>query len=358
MDRAGAESMIMNLYRAIDRQSIQFDFIVFSTDKGDFDDEICSLGGKIYLLSGDNSFARMIALKNFLKEHPEYRIVHGHMLLNNAFHMLAAGLARVPFRISHSHSTGTESKGKIIDVAYKKIARLIINKLSTHFIGCGKAAADFLFPNNGRVQLLPNSIDVNHFYETGRSKDQFWLDEFGLDDSILRIIQVGRFMTVKNHQFSVKIAKALKKNKIRFKMMMVGNGELYEDVKTEIDNCQLNSEIILVGVRNDISSLMAGADVMIMPSLHEGFPVVLVESQSVGLPSVIADTISREVDLDLGLVEFASLDVKPEKWVDLLCSVKNDNRKLTVDGMKVIKRKGFDIHSNALSLMNLYKSMN
>src|SRR5690606_16765613 len=115
----------------------------------------------------------------------------------------------------------------------------------------------------------------------------------------LKIIQVGRLQVVKNHGYSLLIAKKLKDKNIPFKMFFVGQGELYKDLKEQVIKDKLINEVVILGLRSDIPQLMAGADVMLMPSLSEGFPVVLVEAQSVGIPSLVSDTVSPEVDLNV-----------------------------------------------------------
>ena len=121
MDRAGAETMLMNLYRHIDRDQIQFDFVTFTYEEGDYDSEIIELGGKIIPIVGPNAISRMGRLARFLKDHPEYQIVHAHTLLSNAFHLIAAKIAGVKCFISHAHSTSNGKFGFIARV-YEKIS--------------------------------------------------------------------------------------------------------------------------------------------------------------------------------------------------------------------------------------------
>lgn len=354
MDRAGAESMIMNLYRAIDKEAFQFDFVVFTDIKGDFDDEIIALGGQLYRLLDTNPIKRLFALKNLLLSHSEYDIVHCHMLFGNAFHILAAKMADVSVRIAHAHNTQNRSKGRIVDLLYFSISRLIIKKFSTHFIGCGKAAAGFLFPRQKNVLFLPNSVDTVAMAEVGETSKDYWLKEFDVDRDVLKIIQVGRIEPVKNHGFSLRLARYLKAARIPFKMMFVGQGNKFQEVVHEVASYGLKEEILLPGIRKDISHLMAGANVMLMPSLHEGFPVVLVESQAVGLPALIADTISPEVDLGMGLVAFLSLNEELGIWLDLLKDLIRRQIMKSVERLEILKEKGFDILSNANLLAELY----
>ncbi|MGP4847590.1 glycosyltransferase, partial [Marinobacter sp. 1Y8] len=144
MDRAGAETMLMNLYRHIDHSQIQFDFITFTDEIGDYDVEITALGGRVIPILAGHSLTRMLKLKKFLKQQPDYQIVHAHMLLNNAFHLLAAKGAGVPHRISHSHST-SNGKTNIVKKIYEQWALITNRTLATKRISCGDHAANYLF---------------------------------------------------------------------------------------------------------------------------------------------------------------------------------------------------------------------
>jgi glycosyltransferase EpsF len=357
MDRAGAETMLMNLYRAIDRTEFQFDFVVFTDKPGDYDEEIKSLGGKIYIINKQNPITRMLALKNLLQRHPEYEILHGHTLLSNSFHVLAAKSANVPYRIVHAHST-SKTSGNYITYLYQKFSKRVIGKDATHYIGCGKAAAKFLFPGQKEVLMLPNSVDTAHFAEMGETNKNFLNNEFNLDESYLKIIQVGRLQVVKNHKFSIKLAKKLKEQDISFKMFFVGQGELHDDIKGQIHFADLQDEVLLLGLREDIPQIMAGADLMIMPSIYEGFPVVLVESQSIGLPSLISDSVSAEVDLNVHLIEFESLNSPLEFWVEKILKIKNNKKLKKKVRLRRMAEQGFDIYCSVKVLTKLYKSLN
>lgn len=353
MDRAGAETMLMNLYRQIDRREVQFDFITFTQEKGDYDDEILSLGGRIFPILANNSIERMFKLTNFLKQHSEYKIVHAHMLLNNAFHLLAAKKAGIQHRISHSHNTSNAKNGLIAKL-YEKFARNLNKKLSTKKIACGDEAAEYLFKSNKNVWILKNAIDLQLYNDISLSNKNYW-KTIKSDIQELKIIQVGRLNKVKNHVFSLEIAKRLKEQGVNFTFFIVGQGPFQDIIKKNIQDYGLEENVFLLGVRNDVPNLMAGADVMLMPSLHEGFPVVLVEAQAIGLKSLISTNISREVDLGVGLVEFLDLNYIDD-WVSNLqnINVKNANASSNI---KILSSQGFDIIQNSFQLLNLYKSM-
>lgn len=349
MDRAGAETMLMNLYRSIDRSKFQFDFVTFTTEKGDYDEEILSLGGKIIPIVAKDSVGRMVELYLFLKIHPEYKIVHSHVLLNNAFQLTAASLAGVKMRISHSHNTSNGGKGAIVS-AYEKLAKKTINRLATHKIACGSEASTYLYGDDDNVIILPNAVDVKAIQKTvneSRKNSPF-------DSNVINIIQVARFMPVKNHAFVLDIAAALQAKQTNFVIHLVGDGQLRTQIEEQVTNRKLTDHIKFWGLRTDVIELMANADLMILPSLHEGFPVVLVESQAAGLSSLISDTVAKEVDLGLGLVEFLPID-NAELWAE---RIKNFV-KLNLSDEKIFKtlsHQGFDIHQNVIELQKLYES--
>lgn len=353
MDRAGAETMLINLYRNIDRTQVQFDFITFTLQKGDYDDEILALGGKIYPIIANNSIDRMLKLTNFLKQHSEYQIVHAHMLLNNAFHLLAAKRAGIQHRISHSHST-SNSKSGLVAKLYEKFSIYLNKKLSTKKIACGEEAAEYLFKSNKNVWILKNAIDLQLYNDISSTNKNSW-KVVKSDLQGLKIIQVGRLNKVKNHAFSLEIAKRLKEQDVSFTFFIVGQGPFQDIIKKNIQDYGLEENVFLLGVRNDVPNLMAGADVMLMPSLHEGFPVVLVEAQAIGLKSLISTNISTEVDLGVGLVEFLDLNYIDD-WLSNLQSIKVKNINAP-SNIKILSSQGFDIIQNSFELLNLYKSM-
>lgn len=352
MDRAGAETMLMNLYRHIDRTQVQFDFITFTTQQGDYDEEILALGGSIFPILAKNPIQRMIKLTSFLEQHSEYRIVHSHMLLSNAFHLLAAKRAGIQHRISHSHSTNNGKSGIIANL-YESFTIHLNKNLSTKKIACGKEAAEYLFMTCKNVWILKNAIDLNKYQSVANIYKNYWLNI--QESNGLKLIQVGRINTVKNHIFSLEIAKILKEKKINFTFFIVGQGNLENLIIKKIEEYELHKNVFLLGMRSDIAELMAGADIMLMPSLHEGFPVVLVESQAVGLHSIISSNISNEVDLGLGLIDFKPIE-NSDLWVNELIvhHKKNVSREKILENLQV---NGFDVNQNAQELQDFYLSL-
>lgn len=352
MDRAGAETMLMNLYRHINREEIQFDFVTFTYDKGDYDEEILSLGGQIIPIIGQNAFIRMLKLFNFLKSNPEYQIIHAHTLLSNGFHLIAAKMAHIKYFISHAHNTSNGKYGFIARL-YEKISIYLNTNYSDFRIACGREAGNYLFSNSSTVKILPNAVDLEKFNTISQNHSNYIQNN--LEGKGLKIIQVGRLQEVKNYKFSLEVVEKLSKLNFSFTLYIIGKGPLLSYLEESVKSKQLSKYVKFLGVRTDIPELMAGADCMIMPSLNEGFPVVLVESQSIGLKSFVSDRIAKEVDLGLELVEFLNID-DIEPWVSSLKSYSKIESDSAIR-KETLMHLGFDIRSNAEYLMNLYQSL-
>ncbi len=162
MDRAGAETMIMNLYREIDRSQYQFDFVYFTNDRCDFDDEIEARGGRIVRLKGGNPLQRFFSLFKALRR-GHWKIVQSHTLFSIGLNLLAAKLAGVPVRIAHSHSTSDRNSSSTVGRVYQSTMRWLMSWVPTRYVACGVAAAEHLFPDRKDVEIIPNAVDVNSF---------------------------------------------------------------------------------------------------------------------------------------------------------------------------------------------------
>lgn len=354
MDRAGAETMIMNLYRNIDRTQFQFDFLYFMDKKCDYDDEIIALGGKIILISETNPIKRTIKIYSFLKNNKEYQIIHSHTLFNTGFNLLAAKLAGANNRIAHSHNTSDNTISNIfVKSIYHTFSKSLLKKLSTTKIACGVEASKFLFDNE-KSEILLNGIDIDQYHQIATIDQDYIRSHYSISTETKIILQVGRLQTVKNHKFSLDIMKGLKETGVDFKFFIIGQGNLENELKSKVEQLGLKNHVIFTGIRSDVPQLMAGADIMLMPSFHEGFPVVLVESQAIGLPTIVSDKVSQEVDLGLNLIQFTSLD-NINSWIN---NIVKEKKKNIISNKTILKEKGFDVKSNATWLQQLYKKMN
>jgi glycosyltransferase EpsF len=353
MDRAGAETMVMNLYRAIDRTKFQFDFVYFTSKKCDYDDEIESLGGTIHRIITNNPIKRANELTILLKQNPKWQTVHAHTLLSIGFHLLASKRAGVKKRIAHAHSTN-DGKKSVLGKLYKFICMQLLARYTTNRIACGKAAGDFLFPDQKDIKIIPNSIDLKAFTTISDRSKMYLRKEFQLPDDTLVFLQLGRLINSKNHIFTIAIVQELKARGINFKMFFAGQGDLNDDLQQIVKEKGLENEIIFLGLRTDIPELLAGSDLMLMPSLYEGFPVVLVESQAAGTPALISDSISSEVDLGTNLIYFESLESSVAVWVERMQQILQTKKMDSEQRIEKLQQAGFDIYTNVKHLEELY----
>lgn len=356
MNRGGAETLIMNLYRNIDRTKFQFDFLTFK--EGVFDKEILELGGKIYRISYVNDvghFGYQKELDRFFSDHQSYKIVHSHMDKMSGYVLKSAAKYKIPVRIAHSHST--KSEGHIINRVYKWFAgRLLLNNL-TNKVACSKLAGNWLF--NGKsndIYIVKNGIDLGKF---SYSEDirQAIRNELEIDEKTLAIGHVGRFSHPKNHAFLLEIFFELLKTRPNCKLVLVGEGKLRKEIEKKAANLGIADKVFFLGLKENIHEIMQAFDVFCFPSLYEGFPVTLIEAQALGLPCLISENISKEISICKNNVSFVELG-KASVWVEKINKI---NNKYSFSDPQfsnnLVKSEGYDISDSARDIQIYYNQL-
>lgn len=346
MNRGGLESMIMNYYRHIDREKIQFDFLVHRQERAAFDDEIEALGGKIYRLPRLVPWSKnyLSALNHFFDEHPGYKVVHVHQDCLSSVILKVAARHNVQVRIAHSHSASQDKNLKYpIKLWYKRT----IPKYATNLFACGKDAGDWMF-GGARFQIINNAIDIAAYTYT-TTKRQIIRSQLGLKDK-LTIGHVGRFSQPKNHLFLLEVFAALLRKEPNAVLLLVGDGKDMPKIQAKVQTMGIAEHIRFLGARSDVADLMQAMDVFVFPSLYEGLGIVLIEAQAAGLPCVVSDTIPQEAYLT-DLVVAEDLSSLPEKWVDKILEKRNFSR---TDRRAEIATHGFDITTEAVKLQEFY----
>ena len=348
MNRGGLETMLMNYYRNIDRNKVQFDFLTHrpENEKKDYDDEIRSLGGKIYHMPVLNPFSPsyMKSLDRFFKEHKEYKIVHSHLDCLSAYPLKAAKKNGVPVRIAHSHNTSQEKNLKYLIKDYSKKQ---IPKYATHLFVCGKEAGKWMFGKH-KFQIMNNAIDAKKFIYNEEVRKQKRV-ELGVEDKFV-IGHVGRFNLQKNHEFLVKRFADFAKTNEDAILVLIGNGELQEKIKEMAKEYGIETKVKFLGLREDIPQLLQAMDLFLFPSLFEGLPVTLVEAQAAGLPCVISDMITDEIMIT-DQISKVSLSGNTSLWNQEIAKYRYSKRKNTIED---IIEHGFDIEKNARWLEEFY----
>lgn len=360
MDRAGQETFLMNLLRSYDPQKYEIWFSVDTERIGAYESEIEELGGKIwhnpYNPSSRYIFDYLRAFKSFLKNNGPFDVVHCHVYYFGGFILSIAKQEKVPIRIMHSHSTADVKKDSLIRSVYRKLCQFLIKKSATIFVACGNEAYKSLFREkcNNQDFILNNGILMKSFNLNANDR-RIKRENLSINDSTTVIINVARFYKVKNHEKMVsvfnKYHNEINEDSI---MLFVGDGERSELIKTIVHEYQLDDSILFLGLREDIPELLNSSDVLLMPSFFEGLPVSLVEAQAAGLPCVISDTITKEVDMGLGLMYFEDIQNDDLTWADRIQRAASVSRPSFETRFEKIHQKGYTIESTWVKLSKLY----
>lgn len=348
MDCGGQENFIMNLYRNIDKEKVQFDFVVHSKDEGFFDSEIEKLGGKIYRITPmtENLLKHIKELKKVLIEN-NYNIVHRHTDSSIIFvDLLISKRCGVKYRIAHSHNT-VSSKLKILSILF----RPLLNKYANFKFACGEAAGKWLFGNcSNNVYVIKNGIQVKDFLFSEKIRNKM-RTELEIQDKFV-VGNIARFNKQKNHLFLLDIFNCVAKKKKNAILLLVGDGEEKDIIFKRANELGIINKIIFLGIRKDVCDILQAIDVFVFPSLYEGLPVSLIEAQASGVKMFISDTITKEVNVT-NSIEYLNINDYAEKWADAICS-SNYTRNSIISG---IKENGYDAIDSAKRLEKMYLDM-
>lgn len=352
LNRGGAETMIMNLYRKIDRSKIQFDFVIHTSNKCDYDDEIKVLGGRIYSLpryTGKNHFIYKKAWNSFYKQHPEYKIVHGHVR-STAVIYLRSAKKYGKVTIAHSHNT---SSGKGFSAIVKNAMQYPIRYIADYLFACSYPAGTWLFGNKACKKenffILNNAIDLKAFIFDEKKRVQK-RNEFGIEDRSI-IGHIGRFDLQKNHEFLIDIFKEVHDKNDKAVLMLIGDGYLRPYIEKKVADLELANSVIFTGIRSDVPEILNAIDVFLFPSLFEGLGIVAIEAQACGIHCIVADTVPKEAYLT-DLIEKISLKSSVNSWSEnVLKYLSKYERRNTYDE---ISRKGYNIEETSKWVEEFY----
>lgn len=337
-NHGGAESMGMSLFQNVDRENVQFGFVVHGDKIGAFEEKVKNEGAEVFRVpdyNGLNHFEYVRAWKNIFEKNPKYTVIHSHVRSTASIYLKIAqqyGLKT----IAHSHNT---SSGKGIAGKVKDFIQSNIPKYTDQFLACSKPAGEWLFGSSitkqSNFNILNNAIDSNVFKYNPELRETK-RKELSLDGKVV-IGHVGRFHPQKNHSFIIDIFSELLKKSPNAVLLLVGDGELKQTIEEKVKELSIEKSVLFLGLRDDVEELLQAMDLFLMPSLFEGLPVTLVETQAAGLPSVISDTITDDIKLS-EYVTFESLNRDAKKWAEtILDTINKLERKDTSDLIKAAK---------------------
>ena len=348
MDAGGMETFVMNVYRAIDRDKVQFDFVYHYDKPCFYDYEIRALGGQIYKLTvrQDNNLPRYLhQLDRLFAEHPEYSIVHGHYSGFGMFYNAAARRRGVPVRIGHSHNTAYEPNlvGKL-----DKLMSARFNRDLTDRFACSRKAGEMLF-GASPFTVLPNGVDTGAFARHDPEARARLREHLGVAEDEILLGHVGRFSAQKNHAGLLRIFAAALQRRPNARLLLLGQGPLEAETRALAQELGVADRVIFAGVRTNVQVFYHAMDAFLLPSLFEGLPVVLVEAQAAGLPCFVSDTIDRGAAFADG-VHFLPLG-DTDAWAAALAGADLARNPAARDQALAA---GFDVHTSAGILQEFY----
>lgn len=353
MDVGGIETMLMNIYRNIDTSKVQFDFLFHRNIPSYYDEEIKKLGGNIYRVEPAgvfNFFTYLKSLKNFFSDDCRHLIVHSHVSIISFFVLKEAFKHQVPFRLAHSHEAHKSLKEhRLLRRPLIMMIKPLVNKVCNFRFGCGVDAGRWLFGPDKEFYVINNAIDSKKYiYSESVRKDL--REELGLIDRFV-VGHVGNFTLPKNYPFILKVFKAILARRPDAVLVLVGKNKNNPSVLEQAVRLGVDKSIIFTGIRSDVPKLLQAMDAFLFPSTFEGLPVAVIESQAAGLPTLISDSIDKDVKITPDL-EFKSLGESADAWavkvLEIGCQWKRKDRS------QLVIKSGYDIKKNAEWLTCFY----
>lgn len=356
MGTGGIQSFILNLYRSIDRNEMQFDFLLHREFHNENEAEIRRLGGRIYFIPTrrEGVSKNKKALKAFFREHREYNAVHMHISsLTYIEPLIAAKEAGIPVRIVHSHSSQAPKNHKL-HIILHELNKRRLHKFASHYFACSDISAEWFYGGTKMMNtaiLVPNGIQVNDYAYDVRVREKY-RNEYQVEGKCV-IGHVGRFHYSKNHELLIEIFRTYANTDNNAVLILVGDGENRANIEEKVREYGLSEKVLFLGNRPDVSQLLQMFDLFLLPSRYEGFPVTLVEAQAASLPCVVSDTVTRLVDIS-GRIVFCKLTDPMETWVEKIRELLSCERDQS--GEEKVRHAGYDINDIIDNLFDYYSN--
>lgn len=341
MDKGGAETFLMKVYRCLDKTKYQMDFCVSKKNKGFYDDEITNLGGNIYYVppKSKNIFLSFKSIRKLVKEKKYNYVLRTSQQSLAALDLLAAkcgGAHTLIYRSSNAGLTGGLSS-KLINKFFSFLPKCIPNvKLAP-----STEAAEFVFGKKnvkkGKVYILHNAINYDDFKFNLIVRNKI-RRELNIEKKVV-YGHIGRFNSQKNHMFLLEIFKKIQLKDNNSVLLLLGDGELKNDIVDKINKLEMDNNVFLLGIKESVSDYLMAMDKFIFPSLFEGMPNVIIEAQASGLPCYVSSTITKEANIT-DLVKYIDLSKSSDEWADIILGDKLLSRK---DYRKTFLDNNYDI---------------
>lgn len=352
----GVQTVVMNYYRNIDREKVQFDFVVQDKEVGSYESEVQSLGGHIYKIAPMHLDRKRFEkeLMKILQSNKYYKIIHTHHNFSNIIPLRVAKKAGVPVRISHSHSN--YKANSFFKELQRIVFRLLIPFYATDYFSCSIASAVWLYGKknirSSKLKIVHNAINTEKFVLDNDIRQRV-RNELDINNNIV-LIHVGMFSYSKNHEYLLEIFKQLLKINQQISLLLVGDGERKEFLLNLARSKGLEGKVFFLGIQERVQEFLMAADYFVFPSRYEGLPLTVIEAQISGLSCLISDVITPEVAI-FNDVTFMSIKASPIMWAKTLIESFNLRRARTFND---IVSSGYEIKHEASELQQFYTMKN
>lgn len=347
----GIETFLSNLYSAIDKQKVQFDFISTASTLV-LEKQFLYMGARVYKIPEPLHILKYYKTLYKIISENEYHIVHIHK--NSAANIIPFIICKklgVKTIIAHSHNTAP-IKGKLSKILHR-INQIYLLKVKTHSFACSQAAAEWLYgkeyTKNNEISIIKNGINIDKFKFNKKIREEI-RKKLGINDSFV-VGNVGRFMRQKNQSFLIEIFYELLKERPNSVLILCGIGELESELREKVNKLNINDKVMFLGLRKDVNEIMQAMDIFVLPSLYEGLGIVAIEAQASGLPTICSDEIPIEAKI-LDTFRVISLKEDAKHWAKMLIRVGELDRKM--DSKNYIISAGYDISTIANNLEKFY----
>lgn len=351
----GIASYLKGLIQGADSDKILFDVVGFGKIPQEFEDLVISKGGRCCQLPSIHKEPfRMISMLFQTIRQNQYDVLHCHIYGYRGLPFKAtARISGVKDIIIHAHSSDEENKGKFEGIQ-KRVNRICNRTFVNHFFACSTMAAEYQygkdFCRNHKIVIMPNSVDTRNFcHDMNEEEKRQYYNELGVSPEDMILIHIGRFNNPKNHMFLIDIIKEIKNNIPNFVTLFVGTGELQGAVREKVMKNNLEKNVRFLNERNDVAKLLQLADIFMLPSFFEGLPVVGIEAQAAGVPLLVSNRVTPEVDMGMGLVEFLPIDEGAANWREAVCRLGKNKRKISPKERETI------LEGNGFTIQGLWK---
>jgi glycosyltransferase involved in cell wall biosynthesis len=365
LQRGGIETWLMHVLRNLNRKKIQVDFLVQIDLPGAYDEEVEALGCRIWKCPLDRTapWRYVRQFKEILRKGGPYEIVHSHVHFFSGFTLRIAQEMEVPVRIAHSHNDTSPVSKQIgwLRRQYLGLTQHWIDQYATVGLAASREAAQDLFgshwENDQRWQLLYYGVDLNPFQATFENADAVRM-ELGIPTDAFVLGHVGRFDHQKNHKFLLEIVAEVCRRDPKAHLVMIGDGPLRSEIETRVAQSPYKDRIVFAGLRPDVPRLMRILmDIFLLPSFYEGLPLVGIEAQAAGLPIVLSDSITPELDAVPPLINRVSLQQPASVWAETILAVRSQpSDRSSHKGLLKLQSSAFNITHSTMQLESVYRT--